>query len=72
MAHSTPKSQSQIVAEIAIEVNELRARMRELKRNQKLDAHQQAAVLTVIFGTGPVAEQTPEQQAAVLRFLFGQ
>lgn len=65
------KSQSQMVLEIAAQVNELRERFRELKRNQQLNAEQQAAVLTVVFGSGPVVEQSAEQQAAVLKFLFG-
>jgi hypothetical protein len=68
----TPKSQSQMLLEIVARIQEDMHKLRELKRNGHLNAHEQAAVLTVFFEDGPeTPQQSPEQQAAVLKFLFG-
>jgi len=61
-----------MVLEIVARIQDEMEKLRELKRKGQLNAHEQAAVLTCFFGDGPVtSQQSAEQQAAVLRYLFG-
>lgn len=67
-----PKSQSQMVLEVATRIQEDMEKLRDMKRKGQLNANEQAVVLSCFFGTGPeITQQSPEQQAAILKFLFG-
>ena len=72
MAKKNPKSQSQMVLEIVGRIQKDIEKLREIRRSQVLNAEEQAAVLTCFFGEGPATtQQSPRQQAAILKFLFG-
>jgi hypothetical protein len=61
-----------MVLEIVARIQQDIEKLREFRRGQVLSAEEQSAVLACFFGEGPVTtQQSPKQQAAVLKFLFG-